>query len=494
MANLPTAHASQRFGRKTIDFYAVSGEVVGADPRARTDERRIQDLDGARHTLRLMDRGFTLQPGDYASVLRLQPGPERRSRPVAVANPAGQGWARTHPGIPALLSRSGIARNVNWWMTILLFTLAALAIAWPYLHALLAELAPGWAGALPAPDVFALAAAYLPGLEAWRWSDAASWMTPLLEPAGAGLADQSGAILFAGLAAALAVTTYASRSWRLVWAPLFVALAVAGAIGLDGPGAAAGPALAVLGAAALLFIIGGLINRTRDSVRLERRIAMLAEHMMTHTPTEHVRAPRSPVISDAAAPAAAGAAALREPAPEADPEADTEAEPEAKAEAGTESAGEPGAEDGAAREDANDSAATALPEAEADAGVPPAGAAPEAANDAETIEADGFVDPDLAVPPAPPAPEPADQDALSAAPAEESEEEARLRTDPRYAARAIVLPAPPPMPRRDDAAAPVFAASAEEGGDAAQPESAEAPQEGTQTAQSEETDGAGQTR
>jgi len=102
MATLPTAYASLRFGRKTIDFYAVTGEVVGSDPRARAEERRIQDLDGARHTLRLMDKGYRLEPGDSASVLRLQPGPERRSRPVAVASPSAQSWSRTHPGDAAL--------------------------------------------------------------------------------------------------------------------------------------------------------------------------------------------------------------------------------------------------------------------------------------------------------------------------------------------------------------------------------------------------------
>ncbi|KAA5803690.1 hypothetical protein F1654_07770 [Alkalicaulis satelles] len=489
MANLPTAHASQRFGRKTIDFYAVTGEVVGADPRARTDERRIQDLDGARHTLRLMDKNYQLQPGDYASVLRLQPGPARRSRPVAVANPAGGGWARTHPGIHALLSRAGVARNLNWAMTVALFAIAALAIVWPYLHAFLAELAPATAAPLPAPDVFALAASALPGLEAWRWSDAAGWLTPLLEPAGSDIAAQSGAIVFAGVAAALAVTTYASRSWRLVWAPLFAGLAIMGAIGLDGPGAATGPALAVLGAGALLFIIGGFINRARDAVRLERRISMLAEHMMTQTPTEHVRAPRSAVISDAAAPAAAGAA-LREPSDDADkadpapgaeadaassddePSADKDAEEsvgaddgDAHAEARTEDAAAPEPDPETDRkpepapDQVNDQASEPAPQA------PAHSAAPSPANDCDKVEADGFVDPDLAVTSGADEPDAPGQEAVSAVPADESEEEARLRTDPRYAARAIVLPSPPPMPRREEAGAPMFAAPESENGE-----------------------------
>ena len=71
MANLPTAHASQSFGRKSVDFYAAPGQVIGSDPRARADERRVQDLDGARHALRLSQAKFALNPGDTAAVLRV---------------------------------------------------------------------------------------------------------------------------------------------------------------------------------------------------------------------------------------------------------------------------------------------------------------------------------------------------------------------------------------------------------------------------------------
>ena len=86
MANLPTAYASQNFGRKTLDFYAASGEVSGSDPRARADERSLTDYDGAKHTVRVMDRNFALEAGDQASVLRMQTGPSQRSRPVALVN------------------------------------------------------------------------------------------------------------------------------------------------------------------------------------------------------------------------------------------------------------------------------------------------------------------------------------------------------------------------------------------------------------------------
>lgn len=493
MATLPTAYASLRFGRKTIDFYAVSGEVVGSDPRARAEERRIQDLDGARHTLRLMEKGYRLEPGDSASVLRLQPGPERRSRPVAVASPSAQSWSRTHPGVPALLSRAGVSRGVNWWLTMALFALAALAIVWPYLHAFLIELAPGRVGDLPVPDLFALAAANVPGLDAFRWSEVTGALALLLESAGPGLGQQAGMVAFASIVAAFAVLVYAARSWRLVWAPVFVALAVFGAMGLDGVAGAEGPALAALGAAALLFVVGGVFNRLRDEARLDKRIALLAEHLVSQAPVEHVRASRLPAEAGAAMGASTIVApALREPA----------APDETAAEAGDEAASQaPVAEAGRAVEDAEDDTgpeaaveespaagmsgdeaeaeaeaavtvadgseeARPAPAAQAEAGEEPEpGAHPQAAAPrteadeaaADAVEADGFMDPDLNV---------AAADAeREAAPADaDSIEEARLRDDPRYAARAIVLPAPPPMPRPETGAAPAFDAPA--GGDA----------------------------
>lgn len=439
MANLPAGYASLRFGRKTIDFYAVAGEVVGSDPRARAEERRIQDLDGARHTLRLMDKGYRLEPGDTASVLRLQPGPERRSRPVAVASPSARSWTRTHPGAPALLSRAGVSRNLNWALTMALFALAALAIVWPYLHAFLIEIAPGRLADLPAPNVFALAAAYAPGLEAFRWSQAAAPLAMLLDAAGPGLAGQAGIIAFAAIVAAGAVVVYAARSWRLFWAPIFVAVVVAGAIGLDGSAGAEGPALAALGASALLFVIGGVINRLRDEIRLDRRIALLADHLVSQTPGEHVRASRLPdsVVQRAGAGAIA-ASALREPAQVADtvPAAAVEADQRAEAVQTADAVETTHAVEATAP---GEVAEPVLPAAEAADANDSAFAGPGAADVSahapdDVIEADGFVDRDLKVHAAPQAPADA-----------ESVEEARLRDDPRYAARAIVLPAPPPM-------------------------------------------------
>lgn len=442
MATLPTAYASLRFGRKTIDFYAVTGEVVGSDPRARAEERRIQDLDGARHTLRLMEKSYRLEPGDSASVLRLQPGPERRSRPVAVASSSAQSWSRTHPGVAALLSRAGVSRSVNWWLTMALFALAALAIVWPYLHTFLVELAPGRIAALPAPDLFALAAAAVPGLDTFRWSDAAGGLTPLLEAAAPGLGSQTGMIAFAAIVSAFAVLAYAARSWRLVWAPVFVALAVAGAVGLNGPAGAEGHALAALGAAALLFVAGGMINRLRDEARLDRRIALLADHLVSQTPVEHVRASRLPEGAAIAA-STITSSSLRDPAEPAEAEAAADAPVETAPEAGP-----------AEAEQAEAAAAETAPEPSADeaqAETPASQAIFD--GEADSIEADGFVDPQLSGAASAPVPEAAPADA-------DSIEEARLRDDPRYAARAIVLPAPPPMPRPEAGAAPAFAAPA----------------------------------
>lgn len=460
MATLPTAYASLRFGRKTIDFYAVSGEVVGSDPRARAEERRIQDLDGARHTLRLMEKSYRLEPGDSASVLRLQPGPERRSRPVAVASPSAQSWSRTHPGVSALLSRAGVSRSVNWWLTMALFTLAALAIVWPYLHAFLVEMVPGQISALPAPDLIALAAAALPGLDAFRWSQAAGGLGLLLEAAGPGLAQQTGMIAFAAVVAAFAVLVYAARSWRLVWAPVFVALAVVGAIGLNGPEGAEGPALAALGVAALLFIVGGLINRVRDEARLDQRIALLADHLVSQAPVEHVRASRLPdTVTAIGAGAAISASALREPAQSDEVAVEIATDGQADAPAAETASVDIMPEAQTSDTDGAGLSATQSDVSEpADASAAPAShVAMQDAVPADAIEADSFVDPDLS------------EDAAPAAPADaDSIEEARLRDDPRYAARAIVLPAPPPMPRPQKGAEPAFAAPA---GDDAAPQS-----------------------
>ncbi len=328
MANLPTAYASQRFGRKTLDFYAVEGEVAGADPRARADERRLQDIDGARHTVRLMENGFELEPGQTATVLRMQPGPARRSRPVAVVNHDTRAWCRTHPGAEGLLAKAGVSRTFNWAMTMALFVLAALAIIWPFLRAFLVEVDPGLFGQAPSFNVAELAAGALPALTGWSFSDVVAPISgPVGEaaPALAGIAD--GLVFGVGVVIA-ALGVYLLRSWRLFWAPVFVGVLGAVSLGYGGVAGMSGPALSGLAIAALIFLFGGVINRVRDSARLEARIAVLADHLLRQGPQDTVAQVEAEAAADATndaepvdalAPAAAAtAASLREPGETAD--------------------------------------------------------------------------------------------------------------------------------------------------------------------------------
>ena len=558
MANLPTAYASQNFGRKTLDFYAASGEVSGSDPRARADERSLTDYDGAKHTVRVMDRNFALEAGDQASVLRMQTGPSQRSRPVALVNHTQKGWSRTHPGASALLSRAGVARNVNWFLTVLLFALASIVMVWPALRAFLVEVDPGLFGALPQFDLFALALTALPDLASWSFSESVAPVSGLIAQAGPLAAEHADAIVFYGLSGLAALTVFATRSWRLLWAPLFAGLVGAAALGLGGEAEAAGYAVGAYGLAALIFVIGGLINRVRDSARLERRIALLADHLERHPPEETIARAEDPdeivdndagiedpddaAASDEEAPIAIAvpvSAALSETADEADAEpviaesetqavdpetadsergdveaqeaeaveaefeapvvdaeqavavdldeseaeatdaAETRVEAEAEAPEAVESASEDavlseetpepalsspeGSDEDTAldassegdevSEDADPDAAAADAAAEEAEHEPLAGEAvafesedevdTRAEPDALTAEAGEELEPALsAEAPSDDAPEEADLE-LAGLDAEEAE---RLKNDPRYAARAIVLPSPPPMP------------------------------------------------
>lgn len=296
MANLPTAYASQHFGRKTLDFYAAAGEVSGSDPRARADEHSLTDYDGAKHTVRVMDRDFALEAGDQASVLRMQTGPSRRSRPVAVVNHTRQGWSRTHPGASAMLSRAGVARNVNWFLTVLLFALAAMVMVWPYLRTFLVEVDPGLFGVAPSFNIFALALSALPDLGDWSFSQTVSPVSALIAQSVPSMAEQADQIVFYALSGLGALVVFATRSWRLLWAPLFVGLVAAAALGLGGIEAAAGYAVVAYGISAVIFMVGGLINRVRDAARLERRIALLADHLQRHAPEETIARTEEPEV------------------------------------------------------------------------------------------------------------------------------------------------------------------------------------------------------
>lgn len=552
MASLPTAYASQRFGRKSLDFYAAAGDVIGADPRARADERRLQDLEGARHTVRLMDTGFQLDPGQPASVLRMQPGPARRSRPVAVVNHDSGAWSRTHPGAAGLLARAGVSRTLNWTLTMLVFALAALAVVWPYLRAFLIEIDPAAFTRAPELDVFALAAGLLPGLADWRIDPVAAPLTAAVSDLAPGLAAFTPQALFAAAVLLAAGLVLALRSWRLVWVPVLVAGLLAAAMGFDGAAGAVTPALAGLGLAAGVFLIGGVINRIRDAARLERRIAVLADHIVRHPPEEmvagadgaeddpaaehddarqgasvtaaalgasHYRTPEDPPGDDAEATPDAeesGAQphadaetppqreASSDPGADAQPDADVDAaaadegsggdettpdegeadEPHATAEAerrkreaeGAVDAGEteaPASETPAADDPGAEDPGTGVPGAEAQEADALEPDAPGAEAEADAADSDGGSDPAAEGAP--------DTEPDPAPNTFEQEETERLRTDPRYASRAIVLPPPPPMPVPDGDEASGDAAT-DEAGAGAEPGS-EAPRSQTRTLQ-----------
>ncbi|MEO1040233.1 MAG: hypothetical protein AAFX09_11865 [Pseudomonadota bacterium] len=288
MTSLPTAHASQRFGAREIDFYAAPGMVVGSDPRARFDERRIQDNDGARHTVRLSDKAFTLEPGDPACVLRLQPGPSRRSRPVAVINYDTGRWSRTHPRGHALLARIGVARGMNWALSAALILAAMLTILYPALVGLLSGVAPQLAGALPRFDVFALAASAIPALGQLDTASLLGGSPAALTALVPALEGQAVLVILAAATLAGGVFTFWSRSWRLLWIPALVGSIGVASMGLAGSAAAALPALTLLGVVLGIFVIGGALNRWRDAARFESRIARLCDHLLRQRPEEAV--------------------------------------------------------------------------------------------------------------------------------------------------------------------------------------------------------------
>lgn len=447
MANLPTAHASQSFGRKSIDFYAAPGQVIGSDPRARSDERRIQDSDGARHAVRLSENRAALSPGDMAAVLRVQPGPARKSRPVAVINYTEQSWTRTQPEAGALLSRAGVARNINWLFSVLTLIAVMLVMLWPEMRAFAAEIHPASFAALPGFDIFAVIAERFPDLGAWRLSDSFAGLIAGLESSVPALAGHGASLLFAAGVALGGVIAFSARSWRLLWVPMLVAAILVGAIGLAGPRDAVIPALLALSGVALLFVAGGIVNRARDGWRLEQRIARLADHLLRHPPEE--------MVTSASAHAGQGSETLVE-APETG-----------------ETAGEPASGQDAPRQrrSATSLAAAAAARAAEEAGIsaprpapnteaPPAGEAAGEESEPAREHAGQGEEAEPAARHAEPAAETVHEPADEASTpdsfvAREEEEEmdasghhGEVRgQDPRHDARDISLPPPPPMPR-----------------------------------------------
>lgn len=305
MSLLPTAHAGQSFGSRRIDFFTVSGEVSSSD----AGTGRVRDGDGVEHEIRLIERSSAFAKGDTATVLRVQSGPNRRSRPVAIINHSRELWMRAAPDATNILARSGVTRTLNWWLSVLALALVAIAVAWPSLHGFLSEVNGAMMAGLPAFDIYTELGAPLPGLANWRLETA-------LSP---GLFDGIAALGFVpmeqltewglGLAAAgLSLVAFFARSWRLVYVPALAMLCVfAGAI-LGNPVVS----LAMIGGAVVLFIIGGFINRIRDAGRFNARVERLAEYVLRHPPEEGVRtfeaAPAEPVAPEPLAAAAAATA------------------------------------------------------------------------------------------------------------------------------------------------------------------------------------------
>ncbi|WP_323760585.1 hypothetical protein [Maricaulis sp.] len=299
MSLLPTAHAGQSFGARRIDFYTVSGEVSASDDAT----GRVTDTDSMTHDVRLLDRSNALAPGDTASVLRVQAGPNRRSRPVAIINHSRGTWMRAAPEATTLLARSGVTRGFNWWLSVLVLALVAIAAVWPAIHVFLTEVNANLMAPVPVFDVFTEINAALPALGGWRMEAALpSGLLDSLASLGFIPMDQLTQLSLALGAGLLTLLAFFGRSWRLVYIPALGALALAG-------GAILGstlPTLAVIGGSLAFFVLGGLVNRIRDGGRFNARVARLAEHALRNPPQEGVRSGDT----GSAAPAVAASAAI----------------------------------------------------------------------------------------------------------------------------------------------------------------------------------------
>jgi hypothetical protein len=314
MSLLPTAHAGQAFGARRIDFYAVSGEVTGSD----AGTGRVRDNEGVDHEVRLLERTSALAPGDNATLLRVQSGPNRRSRPVAIINHSRDVWMRASPDATSLLARSGITRAFNWWLSVLLLALTAFAAVWPQLHVFFSEMFGTAMAGIPAFNVFNEINMLLPSLTGWRLESALP--VGLMDSIEALGIVQTSQLTEWGLALAgllLSLLAFSARSWRLVYMPVLAAFALAAGVILGGAGAT----LILTGGAVVLFMLGGLINRVRDAGRFNARIERLAEHALRNPPQEGVRTPVAAnddtMTGAAAATAIASAAAMAQGADDA---------------------------------------------------------------------------------------------------------------------------------------------------------------------------------
>lgn len=416
MSLLPTAHAGQAFGARRIDFFTVSGDVVAADAAA----GRIRDDDGMEHDIRLLERTETLKPGDNATVLRVQAGPNRRSRPVAVVNHSRGSWVRTAPDATALLARSGVTRGMNWWLSVAALVLTAIASVWPLLHAFLTEMNGAMMSGVPDFDVYAELNMLVPSLAGWRLEEALS--AGLLDSIASLNLVETGQLTEWGLAAGgllLGAAAYFARSWRLVYVPVFAGFALAAGGILGGPEAT----LALTGGALLLFLLGGLVNRIRDAGRFNARVERLAEHVLRNPPQEGIRPSETAARERTAGltPAAAAASAIAAAAAVAEGPQDEDAQhedaggdasapqtdPAQDEEEAAAAAAAPG--DDAANGEVEAGPSLELPPSQPSAAEPAASAAPEQSGEAAAAIVGQVESAEAAIPPSG-----GDEDALSA--------------------------------------------------------------------------------
>jgi len=420
MSLLPTAHAGQSYGSRRIDFFTVSGQVSSSD----ASTGRVTDPDGLEHDVKLIEQSNAFAPGDSATIVRVQSGPNRRSRPVAIVNHSRGVWMRAAPDATAILARSGVTRSFNWWLSIMAMVLTATVAIWPTLHVFLTEVNAGMMAGIPAFSVYDEILARVPGLADWRLETA---LPTGIADAIAGLGfiamDQLTALSVFAVSALLAILAFSSRSWRLLYIPAFAAFSlIAGAMF-----GAAETSLIILAGGLALYLAGGLVNRIRDSGRLNARVERLAEHVMRNPPQEEVRSadmPATAAVATAAAatvlatqdaPAAAETAIVETDALEASDPAETMVE-EATAPASTETAASEAAE---ALEAETESALPAVEASEdvADAPVEDVSAATveivvETPSDAVTAEAENLLSEDAE---STAAPEVSDTETLEAA-------------------------------------------------------------------------------
>lgn len=320
MSSLPSAHASQRFGRRQIEFFAVSGHVTDSPERARSSQRSIQDLDGASHTIRVSDRSTRLDEGDSIAVLRLQSGPDRRSRPVSAVNYTADQWTELGRGASATLSRTGISRGGIWWFAILAFILTALAIVWSDLRLFLVEVNSDWFGGAPDFQLLPLLNGLIPALSGFDLAGLVPGFSDAVAATGFLGTEHANAVAVGLVLTLLGLVAFAARTWRIVWVPVFILAALCAGLILA-PDQPADISLIALGIGALFFVIAGFFNRVRDAARLKARIERLSEHLLRHPPVESVSVPVTTPTEETApaAEAAALEAETQTEAPEGEP-------------------------------------------------------------------------------------------------------------------------------------------------------------------------------